>query len=113
MALENNCQHLTEGLHDLEVLIDLLPPVIPLGTSDGPFAKYFSDLSINQEEGPYYSFNWAWNHVLQVPNADRVQLITRSEYGINLLFRFFKFFSTALGIEATTDYFSLQRNSMC
>ncbi|KAL1942606.1 hypothetical protein VTO73DRAFT_4846 [Trametes versicolor] len=93
-------QRVALGLTELNSLIGLLPHSVPLGTADSPLATHFGDLSIDPDEGPYYSVDRAWVRVFQRSEEERLALITRGEHGVTAALRFFQFFASAPGIEA-------------
>ncbi|PCH34258.1 hypothetical protein WOLCODRAFT_15209 [Wolfiporia cocos MD-104 SS10] len=88
-----------QRLSELQSLIDSLPSSLPHGTSEGPIARYFSDLSVDPDEGPYYSVDWAWTHVFQVSEHSKIKLVCRGEYGLQLIHNFLAYFITVPGIE--------------
>lgn len=107
MASPELRQRVKDALSELDVLIGLLPASVPTGSPDDPLATYFGDLSIDAEEGPYYSLDRAWLRVFQVPEADQLSRITRGEFGTVVAHKFFKFFADAPGIEAHNGLFLL------
>jgi hypothetical protein len=92
-------------LKALEDVIQLLPASIPLGTSDGKIARYFSDLDLEPDEGPWFTVDRAYTRVFQLAAGEELSsVITRGEYGLNLVFNVFKRFATENGMEKDGNY---------
>ena len=72
----------------------------PCGSKDGPFAKYFSDYTYDETEGPYYTFNRTWERVFQSADSGKEHLVVRGKYGLELVQAYVTHFSKAPGIEA-------------
>ena len=69
------CSHVSQLLTRLNTAIVSLPCSLPEGASDGPISKYLIDLSVDEDEGPYFSFNQAWECVFQKPEQERAKLV--------------------------------------
>jgi len=78
-------QQLEKLLQKLSGLIKKLPTTLPCRAKDGPIAKYFTDQQHDTTEGPYYTFNWAWERVFQVPDDQKELCIVRGKYGLELV----------------------------
>ena len=98
-ALPEPHKRLADALSDLRTLVNLLPESVPLGCSDDALAQHFSDYSVEEDEGPYYSVDRAWVRVFQGPEAEQLSKITRGPYGASLVKQFFEHFATIPGIE--------------
>ena len=61
------CSHVSQLLTRLNTAIVSLPCSLSEGAGDGPISKYLTDLSMDEDEGPYFSSNQAWEHVFQKP----------------------------------------------
>ena len=88
----------------LQNLINAFPPSIPEAPADGPIARYFGDLTIDPDEGPYYSVDRAWVRTFQVPDAEKPGLVQRGPYGLQLVHDYFIYFGGAPGIEANNGH---------
>jgi len=88
-----------ELLNQLKKAVANLPMSIPEGDPSGPIATYLSDFSIDKEEGPFYSFNRAWERAFQQPEDERRKLIVRGKYGLQVAVAFVAYFLQAEGIE--------------
>ncbi len=62
---------------------------IPYGSSQGIVAKYFSDYTVDKDEGATYSIDCAWTRAFQKCN-DRLDIITRGRHGVAAIYNFFK-----------------------
>jgi hypothetical protein len=96
-SVEDQRQRLEGLTQKLAGLIKRLPTSRPCGPKDGPLAKNFSDLSHDTTEGPYYTFNMAWERVFQC--ADSEHLIVRGKYGLDLASAYVAHFAKIPGIE--------------
>ena len=88
-------------LHSLKGLIKNLPSSLPCGAKEGPIGKYFPDKAeYDEEEGPYFTFNKAYERVFQgLAEPDRELLIMRGKYGIERVHTCMTIFSKISGIE--------------
>jgi hypothetical protein len=92
-------QLLDEQVKKLTSLIKKLPTTLPCGTKDGPIATNFCDLSHDTEEGPYYTFNKAWERVFQRQDDQKELLVVRGKYGLDVALNYITHFSKLPGIE--------------
>jgi hypothetical protein len=92
-------QRLNELEKKLTSLIKKLPTTLPCGSKDGPIATNFSDLTHDNTEGPYYSFNKAWERVFQRPDDQKELLVVRGKYGLEVALTYLTHFSKVSGIE--------------
>jgi hypothetical protein len=60
-------------LETLSGLVKTLPTSIPNGQKDGPIAKQFTSKDYDLTEGPYFTFNKAWERVFQVSPDEKEQ----------------------------------------
>jgi hypothetical protein len=77
-------------------LIKKLLTTLPCRTKGGLIAKYFTDQQHDTTEGPYYTFNQAWECVFQVMDE---LCIVRGKYGLELVHAYALHFSNIPGIE--------------
>lgn len=96
--LPSERQYLEGLIQMLTGLVKKLSTTRPCGPKDGPIAKNFSDLAHDTDEGPYYTFNKAWERVFQCLDSDH--LIVRGKYGLELVLAYIVHFSNVPGIEA-------------
>jgi hypothetical protein len=94
-------KHLQTVLKTLSGYIKNLPTSLPCGAKEGPFVKHFSDLGHDISEGPYFTFNNAWERVFQVSEDEKDWLVIRGKYGLSLAQAYLAHFSTVPGIEAS------------
>jgi hypothetical protein len=93
-------KHVSKLLGELHHGIATLPASLPEGKRDGPLSVYLPDFSIDEEEGPYFSFNCAWAHAFQKPNNEKSKLIVCGKYGLKVAHSFASHFANVNGIEA-------------
>jgi hypothetical protein len=93
-------KHLETLLKTLSGHIKNLPTSLPCGAKEGPFIKHFSDLGHDISEGPYFTFNNAWERVFQVSEDEKDRLVIRGKYGLSLAH-----FLKVPGIEASNGLF--------
>jgi hypothetical protein len=88
-------------LHSLQGLIKNLPSSLPCGAKEGPIGKYFLEKAeYNEEEGPYFTFNKAYDRVFQgLAEHERELLVMRGKYGIERVHTCMAVFSKISGIE--------------
>ena len=60
---------------------------------------HLSDFSIDEEEGPYFFFNRAWELAFQRPNNEKPKLIVHGKYGLKVAHSFASHFANVNGIE--------------
>ena len=96
---ERQKQHLDNLLQKLTGLIKKLPASCPCGTKDGPIATYFSSHEYDITEGPYFTFNQAWEHVFQCPESEKEHLVIRGKYGLEMVQAYLACFLNYPGIE--------------
>ncbi|KAG1801224.1 uncharacterized protein BJ212DRAFT_1305098 [Suillus subaureus] len=60
MAISGSMDQLSWLFIDLQNVITNLPMTMPEGTEDGPLAMHLCDFKVDEEEGPFYSFNRSW-----------------------------------------------------
>ncbi|KAF8127579.1 hypothetical protein EV363DRAFT_462861 [Boletus edulis] len=90
-------QQVNSALAEVLVLIETLPNLLSLGTPEGTIASNFSNFDIDEDEGPYFSVNQAWERTFQKAQE---AAITRGPYGVKLVYDFFAHFLQIPGIEA-------------
>lgn len=98
-GVDNQRSLLEDELKNLRLLVNNLPASLPAGAANGPFMRYFTEVEID-EEGPWYAVDRAWNRTFQVPDAEQLQLVTRGEYGISVVAKFFVWAAALPGLEA-------------
>ena len=86
-------------------LIKNLPILLPCRAKEGPIIKHFSNIEHDISEGPYFTFNNAWEHVFQVSDDEKHQLVVRGKHGLNLVQAYLVHFSKVLGVEANNGLF--------
>lgn len=98
---EEQQKHLQQLLNSLKGLIKNLPLSLPCGAKEGPIGKYFPDKAeYDEEEGPYFTFNKAYERVFQgLAEPDRELLVMRGKYGIERVHTCMTIFSKISGIE--------------
>ncbi|GBE89869.1 hypothetical protein SCP_1701950 [Sparassis crispa] len=84
----------------LRLLVSALLPSVPVAPEDGPIAHHFGDFSVDEDEGPYYNVDKAWVHTFQVPEEQLAGLVSRGNYGLQLVYDFFAHFAELLNMEA-------------
>ncbi|KIJ11362.1 hypothetical protein PAXINDRAFT_15759 [Paxillus involutus ATCC 200175] len=95
-----NSKLVSQLLDQLKEVANSLPTTLPDGTKDGPIAIHLSNLSVDEEEGPFYSFNRAWELVFQCTDTEKRKLIVRRKYGLKMVHSFTTHFVKLKGIEA-------------
>jgi len=93
-------QRLSDLLQQLRVLIKDLSSSLPIGDKDGLISKNFSSREFDKSEGPYFTFNKAWERTFQVSDEEKVKRIAKGKYGLDLVHSYVLHFSTIAGIEA-------------
>ncbi|KIJ14787.1 hypothetical protein PAXINDRAFT_12359 [Paxillus involutus ATCC 200175] len=63
-GIEEQRQQITSALKDVLTLIKKLPLSLS-GTPDGPIAVNFTNFDIDDDEGPYFTVNRAWERTFQ------------------------------------------------
>ncbi|KAI0689463.1 hypothetical protein BC835DRAFT_1308345 [Cytidiella melzeri] len=92
-------QHLLQSqLKTLCLLISNLPFTLPAGLPDGPLRKYFTDVDIDPDEGPWYSVDRAWTRVFQGTEEQQLALITSGPDGIGLVQHFSEWIAQQPGL---------------
>ncbi|KAG0691648.1 hypothetical protein DFH29DRAFT_1010523 [Suillus ampliporus] len=81
MAISGSDDQLSQSLLSLHNAIAALSPTIPEAKEDGPLTTYLCDFDVNEEEGPFYSFNRSWDFA---SHFDRVPRI-KAHSGLTLL----------------------------
>jgi hypothetical protein len=99
LEIPSQKEHLESLLKKLSGLIKNLPTSLPCGVK-GPIVKHFSNLKHNISEGPYFTFNNAWEHVFQVSDNEKHQLVVRGKHGLNLVLAYLVHFSKVPGLKA-------------
>jgi hypothetical protein len=69
---------------------------------DGLIAKYFSDYTYDQSEGPYYTFNKAWEQVFQCADSEKEHLVVGGKYGLELVQAYVMHFLRCRGLRQMT-----------
>lgn len=87
----NPREQLTQLLTELANHIKQLPASLPEEDEFGPIAIHLSDHSIDEEEGPFYSFNRSWEQVFQQAKPEK--LVVRGKYGLELAHSFCVFYA--------------------
>jgi hypothetical protein len=98
-SVEDQTQRLKSLIQKLTDLIKQLPTTRPCGSKDGPIAKYFSDHTYDDPEGPYFTFNKAWERVFQCADNGKEHLVVQGKYGLDLVQAYVVHFSKVPGIE--------------
>ncbi|KIK77472.1 hypothetical protein PAXRUDRAFT_166718, partial [Paxillus rubicundulus Ve08.2h10] len=73
---------LSQLLTELHNTIKSLPSSIPEGSESGPIATQFCSWEIDEEEGPFFSFNRTWERVFQKSEAEQKSLVVRGKFGL-------------------------------
>ena len=98
-------KHLKTLLKTLSGHIKNLPTSLPCGAKEGPFVKHFSDLGHDISEGPYFTYNNAWERVFQVSEDEKDQLVIRGKYGLSLAQAYLAHFCQVPSIKASNGLF--------
>ena len=98
-------EHLESLLKKLGGLIKNLPTSLPCGAKEGPIVKHFSNLEHDISQGPYFTFNNAWERVFQVSEDEKHRLVIRGKHGLNLVQAYLVHFSKVPGLEANNGLF--------
>lgn len=64
---------------------------VAYGPHNGIIPLYFSDYTVDEEEGATYSIDRAWTRAFQ-KCSNRLDLITRGKHGVAAIYNFFKEF---------------------
>ncbi|KIK74904.1 hypothetical protein PAXRUDRAFT_174357 [Paxillus rubicundulus Ve08.2h10] len=96
-------KHVSKMLGELRHAIATLLVSLPEGKKDGPLYMHLSDFSVDEEEGPYFSFNRAWELAFQRPKNEKPKLIVHGKYGLKVAHSFASHFANLNGIEAHND----------
>ncbi|KAF9231661.1 hypothetical protein BU15DRAFT_82120 [Melanogaster broomeanus] len=96
-GVEVQRQQISLALAEALKLIEKLPQSLPLGTAEGSIAENFGSFNIDDEEGPFFTVNRAWERTFQTTGE---AAITRGQYGIKLVHDFLLHFLHIPGIEA-------------
>jgi len=97
--IQSQREHLKALLKKLGGLIKNLPTSLLCGAKETSIVKHFSNLEHDKCEGPYYTFNHAWECVFQVADDEKPRLILRGKHGLNLVQAYVIHFSKVPGIE--------------
>ena len=78
-----------------------MPSSLPCGAKDRPIGKYFPEKAgYDKEEGPYFTFNKAYDGVFQgLTDPERELLVMQGKYGIERVHTCMTVFSKISGIE--------------
>ncbi|KIK77667.1 hypothetical protein PAXRUDRAFT_776864 [Paxillus rubicundulus Ve08.2h10] len=96
-GVEVQRQQISLALAEALKLIEKLPQSLPLGTAEGSIAENFGSFNIDDEEGPFFTVNHAWERTFQTTGE---AAITQGQYGIKLVHDFLLHFLHIPGIEA-------------
>jgi hypothetical protein len=99
-SVEEQRAHLSKLVLDLEKIVAHLPSSVSCGTKDGPIATNFASHEFDISEGPYYSFNKAWERTFQVSEEEKKLRVVRGKYGLAIVHSYLVHFSKIAGIEA-------------
>jgi hypothetical protein len=72
---------------------------VACGSKDGLITKYFSDYTYDDTEGPYFTFNKAWERVFQCADSGKEHLVVQGKYGLELVQAYVVHVSKVPGIE--------------
>ncbi|KAG2110208.1 uncharacterized protein F5147DRAFT_651863 [Suillus discolor] len=97
--LSEEQKQLAQSLADLQSAITGLPGSLPEAAEDGPISHHLHDLSVDEDEGPFYSFNRAWERVFQCSEEEQQKLVVRGKHGIILAHNFAAHFAALPKIE--------------
>ncbi|KAG2139819.1 uncharacterized protein EDB93DRAFT_1162592 [Suillus bovinus] len=92
-------KQLAQSLADLHSVIAELPGSLPEAAEDGPIGHHLRDFSVDEDEGPFYSFNRAWERVFQHSENERQKLVMRGRHGVILAHDFAVHFAALPNIE--------------
>ena len=92
-------KQLAQSLADLHSVIAGLPGSLPEAAEDGPISHHLRDFSVDEDEGPFYSFNRAWERVFQRSENEQQKLVMRGKHGVILAHNFAVQFSALPNIE--------------
>ncbi|KAG2133572.1 uncharacterized protein EDB93DRAFT_1174140 [Suillus bovinus] len=92
-------KQLAQSLADLHSVIAELPGSLPEVAEDGPIGHHLRDFSVDEDEGPFYSFNHAWERVFQHSENERQKLVMRGRHGVILTHDFAVHFAALPNIE--------------
>ncbi|KAG1781479.1 hypothetical protein EV702DRAFT_1041989 [Suillus placidus] len=65
-------------LANLQNAITGLSLTVPEGTEDSPLVTHLCDFDVDEEEGPFYSFNHSWEQAFQHNDDEKKKLINSS-----------------------------------
>ena len=82
-SIDAQKQKLQTALQAFDAIIKALPKTLSVGDKTGPIAANFTSHKFNSDEGPYYSFDKAWNRIFQVPDTQKISLICRGSLAFN------------------------------
>ena len=68
-SIDAQKQKLQTALQAFDAIIKALPKTLSAGDKNGPIAANFTSHKFDSDEGPYYSFDKAWNRTFQVPDT--------------------------------------------
>lgn len=87
---------LTELLARLAATVNKLPSTLPKGREDGLLAQHFKEKPVDEDEGPWYSFNHAWERLFHTakPREEQLKLVTRGPHGLKLCYDFVNAYAT-------------------
>ncbi|KIK76244.1 hypothetical protein PAXRUDRAFT_18350 [Paxillus rubicundulus Ve08.2h10] len=90
-------QQISLTLAEALKLIEKLPQSLFVKTAEGSIAENFSSFNIDDEKGPFFTINCAWERAFQ---ATGEAAITQGQYSIKLVHDFLLHFLHISGIEA-------------
>lgn len=111
-SIEAQEKRFREVLSEVQLLIRNLPDSLPLGAPDGPIARYWDGLDLDDEEGPWYIIDQAWTRTLQVGPGRKspeevAALVLRGPYGIQRVCECFEAGGTHPGMKKDNGLFML------
>jgi hypothetical protein len=68
-------KQLSQSLTDLHSIIAGLPGSLPEAAEDGPISHHLCDFNVDEDEGPFFSFNCAWECVFQCSENEQQKLV--------------------------------------
>lgn len=92
-------KQLSQSLTDLHSVIAGLPGSLPEAAEDGLISHHLRDFSVDEDEGPFFSFNRAWERVFQCSENEQQKLVMRGKHGVILAYNFAVHFAALPNIE--------------
>lgn len=98
-SIDAQKQKLQTALQAFNAIIKALPKTLSAGDKNGPIATNFTSHKFDSDEGPYYSFDKAWNRTFQVPDTQKIALIYRGKFGLQLVQAYLVHYAQLLRLE--------------